>query len=141
MSRHAHVAGFDSKLRSKFVTGFRKRKLQRQKVGKEQQIRKMKAERSMLKKERNKAIYGDLEKLQKEWDLEAAATAVSDDGIFSTAVQPPRSLLKLARAVQSPGGRVHLADGRGDGADVRGRRGGDDGHRRALRDGRRVPIP
>ena len=72
-SRNAVVAEWSSKGRKNYVTGFRKRKLERQQVGRAQADAKKRKERSDLRKERNRAIYGDLAALQKEWDQEAAA--------------------------------------------------------------------
>lgn len=71
-SRKSELAEFSSKARRDYVTGFRKRKLERQQRGKAEKDAKMRRERAALKKERNKAIYGDLAALQKQWDEEAA---------------------------------------------------------------------
>lgn len=74
-SRKSELAEFSSKARRDYVTGFRRRKLERQQRGKAEKDAKLRRERAALKKERNKAIYGDLAALQKQWDEEAAQTA------------------------------------------------------------------
>lgn len=71
-SRKAAEASFDRGTRKDYITGFRKRRLERQKKGKELLVEKDKASRRALKKSRDKRLFGDL---AGAWDKEAEAEA------------------------------------------------------------------
>jgi hypothetical protein len=75
-TRKATEASFNRDSRRDYLTGFRKRKQERQKLGKEREILKAKAEKTNLKKERNKRIYGDMAAVAQEWDTELAEEKV-----------------------------------------------------------------
>jgi len=83
-SRSSQVASFDSRHRKDYLKGFRKRKTERKQKGRELLKHKERLAKTAAKKQRNKALYGDMSALLEEWDKEHEDDAKKEAAVASS---------------------------------------------------------